>query len=61
MNNLAMHSVKNIKVTLPKRHNNERTNKEYTTRELEITTEDGTFNITLFGNAIEDIKMHMEL
>ena len=56
-----MHSVKNIKVTLPKRHNNERTNKEYTTRELEITTEDGTFNITLFGNAIEDIKMHMEL
>lgn len=61
MNNLAMHDVKSIKVTLPKRHNNERTNKEYTARELEITTEHGTFNITLFGDTIEDIKMHMEL
>ncbi len=61
MNNLGIHDVKNIKVTLPKRHNNERTNKEYTARELEITTEQGTFNITLFGNTIEDIKMHMEL
>jgi len=61
MNNLAMHNVKSIKVTLPQRNNNERVNREYTTRELEITTEDGTFNITLFGDTIEDIKMHMEL
>jgi len=61
MNNLAMHNVKSIKVTLPQRHNNESVNREYTTRELEITTEDGTFNITLFGETIEDIKMHMEL
>ncbi len=56
-----MHNVKSIKVTLPKRHNNENANREYTTRELEITTEDGRFNITLFGETIEDIKMHMEL
>ena len=61
MNNLSMHNVKSIKVTLPKRHTTERTNKEYTTRDLEITTEDGRFNITLFGDTIEDIKMHMEL
>ena len=56
-----MHNVKSIKVTLPKRRNNENVNTEYTTRELEITTEDGRFNITLFGDTIEDIKMHMEL
>jgi len=61
MNNLSMHNVKSIKVTLPKRHNNENAGREYTTRELEITTEDGRFNITLFGATIEDIKMHMEL
>jgi len=61
MNNLAMHNVKSIKVTLPQRHTNENANREYTTRELEITTEDGRFNITLFGDTIEDIKMHMEL
>tara|TARA_B100001093_G_scaffold195015_1_gene187495 strand:- start:888 stop:1073 length:186 start_codon:yes stop_codon:yes gene_type:complete len=61
MNNLSMHNVKSIKVTLPKRRNNENVNTEYTTRELEITTEDGRFNITLFGDTIEDIKMHMEL
>jgi hypothetical protein len=61
MNNLAMHNVKSIKVTLPQRHTNENANREYTTRELEITTEDGRFNITLFGETIEDIKMHMEL
>ena len=61
MNNLSMHNVKSIKATLPERHTNERTNKEYTHRELEIETEEGIFRVSLFGNTIEDIKIHMEL
>ena len=63
MNNLSIHNIKNISITLPKVMNKgiEKLGKEYTHRELEIETEEGIFRVSLFGNTIEDIKMHMEL
>jgi len=58
MNNLHIHNVKNINLTLPKAINQK---EEYSHRELEIVTEEGVFRISLYGTTVEDIKFHMEL
>ena len=62
MNNLHIHDVKNVNLT-PSRVQGQssKPDTEFSYRELEIETEEGIFRISLYGNTIEDIKMHMEL
>ncbi len=66
MNQLNIHDITNIKVTLPEAKTTDLSkvgeeDTKWSVRYLEIKTKEGLFTIRLFGETIEDIKMHMEL
>ena len=66
MNQLNIHDITSIKVSLPEVKTTDLSgigeeDTKWSVRYLEIKTKEGLFTIRLFGETIEDIKMHMEL
>ena len=66
MNQLNIHDITSIKVTLPEAKTTDFSDigegeTKWSVRELQIKTKEGLFTIRLFGDTIEDIKMNMEL
>ena len=66
MNQLNIHDITSMKVTLPEEKTTDFSDigqgeTKWSVRELEIKTKEGTFILRLFGDTIENIKMHMEL
>ena len=66
MNQLNIHDITSIKVTLPEEKTTDLSkvgeeDAKWSVRYLEIKTKEGLFTIRLFGETIEDIKMNMEL